>query len=98
MRCRIDSLACLVFAFAFAASGITRTAHGQASSTKKPGTEADAENAYNAAVKQGPTALYGFLESFPKGADLHVHLLAPSMPRLSFAMPARTGCAWTQPR
>jgi len=74
MRCRIDSLACLVFAFAFAASGITRTAHGQASSTKKPGTEADAENAYNAAVKQGPTALYGFLESFPKGADLHVHI------------------------
>ena len=74
MRCRIDSLLCLVFAFAFAASSLTLTAHGQASSTKKPGTETDAENAYNAAVKQGPTALYGFLESFPKGADLHVHL------------------------
>ena len=67
MRCRIDSLLCLVFAFAFAASSLTLTAHGQASSTKKPGTETDAENAYNAAVKQGPTALLRFFGVVPQG-------------------------------
>ncbi len=25
-------------------------------------------------MKQGPLALHAFLEQFPKGADLHVHL------------------------
>lgn len=74
MRCRIHSFACLVFALAAAACDLAATAHAQNTSAKNPGTEADAEKAYNAAVKQGATALYGFLESFPKGADLHVHL------------------------
>ena len=36
--------------------------------------EGRAERAYRAAVRQGPAALRGFLEDFPKGADLHVHL------------------------
>ena len=36
--------------------------------------EARAARAYQAAVKDGPLALHGFLDQFPKGADLHVHL------------------------
>ena len=36
--------------------------------------EARAARAYEAAAKAGPPALYAFLHSFPKGADLHVHL------------------------
>ena len=38
------------------------------------GTESRAATAYNAAVKAGPEALRAFLDQFPKGADLHVHL------------------------
>lgn len=38
------------------------------------GPEARVERAFDAAVKQGPLALHAFLEGFPKGADLHVHL------------------------
>jgi adenosine deaminase len=37
-------------------------------------TEARAAHAYDAAVKAGPLALHAFLDQFPKGADLHVHL------------------------
>ncbi|HKN20368.1 MAG TPA: hypothetical protein VJX73_03070 [Terracidiphilus sp.] len=48
--------------------------HGQAGSGAGPGSEARAERAYDAAVKQGPPALRAFLIEFPKGADLHVHL------------------------
>ena len=36
--------------------------------------EARAARAYDAAVKDGSLALRGFLDQFPKGADLHVHL------------------------
>ena len=36
--------------------------------------EARAARAYDAAVKAGPPALHAFLDQFPKGADLHVHL------------------------
>ncbi len=36
--------------------------------------EARASHAYDAALKDGPEALRGFLGQFPKGADLHVHL------------------------
>jgi adenosine deaminase len=36
--------------------------------------EARAAHAYDAAVKAGPLALNAFLDQFPKGADLHVHL------------------------
>jgi adenosine deaminase len=36
--------------------------------------EARATHAYQAAVQAGPLALRAFLEKFPKGVDLHVHL------------------------
>jgi len=36
--------------------------------------EANAARAYTQARSQGPEALRAFLSSFPKGADLHVHL------------------------
>jgi adenosine deaminase len=39
-----------------------------------PNGEARAERAYQAAAHQGPPALRAFLDQFPKGADLHVHL------------------------
>jgi adenosine deaminase len=38
------------------------------------GADARAERAYDAAMRQGPLAVYAFLHQFPKGADLHVHL------------------------
>ncbi|HEY6489698.1 MAG TPA: adenosine deaminase [Terracidiphilus sp.] len=37
-------------------------------------TDVRAARAYDAAVKAGPLALHAFLDQFPKGADLHVHL------------------------
>jgi adenosine deaminase len=37
-------------------------------------SEIGAARAYEAAVKSGPLALHAFLDQFPKGADLHVHL------------------------
>jgi adenosine deaminase len=36
--------------------------------------EARAARAYDVAVKGGPLTLHAFLDQFPKGADLHVHL------------------------
>jgi len=36
--------------------------------------EIRATRAYETAVKAGPLALHAFLDQFPKGADLHVHL------------------------
>jgi adenosine deaminase len=36
--------------------------------------EARAARAYEAALAAGPAALHAFLDQFPKGADLHVHL------------------------
>jgi adenosine deaminase len=36
--------------------------------------EARTARAYETAVQQGPLALHAFLDQFPKGADLHVHL------------------------
>jgi adenosine deaminase len=64
-------VAVVVFAASFA--------HAQtaASNSDKPGrgdAEARAARAYQAAMGNGPLALYAFLEDFPKGADLHVHL------------------------
>jgi len=54
--------------------GQAPSAHGQGSSAAGPGAESRAERAYDAAVKRGPLSLRAFLEQFPKGADLHVHL------------------------
>jgi adenosine deaminase len=47
------------------------------SQTPQPSTarsEAKATRAFALAQKQGPPALRAFLDQFPKGADLHVHL------------------------
>lgn len=45
-----------------------------ASRPAPPPPEARASHAYQAALRQGPLAVQAFLEDFPKGADLHVHL------------------------
>ena len=39
-----------------------------------PAPEARATRAYQAAMHDGPLSLRAFLDQFPKGADLHVHL------------------------
>jgi len=49
------------------------TLHAQAPAQLETG-EARAARAYQAALHQGPPALRAFLNQFPKGADLHVHL------------------------
>jgi adenosine deaminase len=53
----------------FALAAATATLHAQT-----PGAEARATRAYQAAVQAGPPALRAFLDQFPKGADLHIHL------------------------
>jgi adenosine deaminase len=57
----------LAACFAFAAA--TATLHAQT-----PIAEARTARAYQASVQAGPPALRAFLDQFPKGADLHVHL------------------------
>jgi adenosine deaminase len=49
------------------------TLHAQAPAPTQTG-ETRAARAYQAAVHEGPPALRAFLDQFPKGADLHVHL------------------------
>jgi len=70
--------ACLLALAALALSAPTfLTAQTAAPKTDKPvrgDAEARAARAYQAAMGNGPLALYAFLEEFPKGADLHVHL------------------------
>ena len=53
----------------FALAAATTTLHAQTSIA-----EARAAHAYQAAVQAGPPTLRTFLDQFPKGADLHVHL------------------------
>ncbi|MGO9433589.1 MAG: adenosine deaminase family protein [Terracidiphilus sp.] len=53
---------------AFASFACTIVLHAQTNA------ESRAAHAYEDAVKAGPLALHAFLEQFPKGADLHVHL------------------------
>jgi len=48
--------------------------HAQPAASGTSESELRTEHAYNAAVASGPLALRAFLEDFPKGADLHVHL------------------------
>ncbi len=42
--------------------------------TAQTPAEARAAHAFDAAANAGPLALHAFLDQFPKGADLHVHL------------------------
>src|SRR5208337_5298844 len=67
MRRSVWILACL--AFINAATVVSAQTHAPA-----PGAEARAARAYQAAAQAGPLALSAFLDQFPKGADLHVHL------------------------
>lgn len=46
----------------------------QTAASRGPEAEPRAARAYSAAVAAGPLALRAFLQGFPKGADLHVHL------------------------
>ena len=64
-----DIMKSLIRRTAFAAAFVWALAlHAQTT----PATRA--AHAYDAAVKAGPLALHAFLDQFPKGADLHVHL------------------------
>jgi adenosine deaminase len=63
MRCTTCLFACLTLAAS------TAVAPAQI-----PVPEARAARAYQAAVQAGPPALRAFLDQFPKGADLHIHL------------------------
>jgi adenosine deaminase len=65
MRRLVCLFACLVLNAA--------TLNAQAPAQSQTG-EARAARAYQAAVREGPLALRAFLDQFPKGADLHIHL------------------------
>jgi adenosine deaminase len=52
----------------------TKTAAKPVASPVTNAAEAKAARAFEAATKQSPLALHGFLEAMPKGADLHMHL------------------------
>jgi adenosine deaminase len=67
MRRLVCLLACFVLA------NVVTLASAQAPANTQAG-EARAARAYQAAVHQGPPALRVFLDQFPKGADLHIHL------------------------
>jgi adenosine deaminase len=62
---------CIAACFVFAASA---TMAQTTASTQTPTGEARAARAYLAAAHDGPLALRVFLDQFPKGADLHIHL------------------------
>ncbi|MDR3739531.1 MAG: adenosine deaminase [Terracidiphilus sp.] len=62
MTRRIAFLACVLAAM------------GGAFAVAQTPAELRAARAYDAAAKGGPLALHAFLDQFPKGADLHVHL------------------------
>ncbi len=66
MRRLVCLFACIVFINA-------ATLHAQTTAQSQT-VEARAASAYHVAVQQGPLALRAFLDQFPKGADLHVHL------------------------
>jgi len=67
MRRPIFLAVCFVFA---AAATMAQTQ----AFTQTPTGEARAVHAYQAAAHDGPLALRAFLDQFPKGADLHIHL------------------------
>ena len=66
MRRLVCLFACFVLVHA-------TTLHAQTPVQSQTG-ESRAARAYQAAVQLGPPALRAFLDQFPKGADLHVHL------------------------
>ncbi len=74
MRPRIFPLVCVVLAFAAVIAAQTPAPGGHSGSPSGQGGASRLEAAYQAALHQGAAALSAFLEDFPKGADLHVHL------------------------
>ncbi|MGD0293905.1 MAG: adenosine deaminase [Terracidiphilus sp.] len=66
MRRLVCLLACFVLAHA-------ATLHAQKPAQSQIG-ETRAARAYQTALREGPLALRAFLDLFPKGADLHIHL------------------------
>ncbi len=74
MRLPIRIFTCFALAFAAGILAQAPAPGGQGSAATGQGTETDADHAYQVAVKQPAPVLRSFLEAFPKGADLHVHL------------------------
>jgi adenosine deaminase len=82
MRASLGSLAvvvCLSWLSISAQPGAAQAAPAQARNragmaVTRSVEEGRAAQAYDEAVKGGPLALRAFLQQFPKGADLHVHL------------------------
>ena len=72
---RLDGImrrpACLLVCFALAATAASLQVPVCAQAAAH---EARAAHAYQAAMHAGPPALRAFLDQFPKGADLHIHL------------------------
>jgi adenosine deaminase len=62
---------CLAAAFALVVFALTFQLPARAQALAP---EARAARAYQAAIHDGPLALRAFLDQFPKGADLHIHL------------------------
>jgi adenosine deaminase len=63
----------ICFAACFVLAAAATMAQTQAPA-QMPMGEARAARAYQAAAHDGPLALRAFLDQFPKGADLHIHL------------------------
>jgi adenosine deaminase len=74
MRFRIRIFASFALAFAAGIFAQAPAPGGQRAATTGQRTATGADQAYQVAVKQGAPVLRSFLEGFPKGADLHVHL------------------------
>jgi adenosine deaminase len=64
--------ASLLISIGIAASA--STVYGQPRPVHRAGNEARAAHAYDVAVRGGPLTLHAFLQEFPKGSDLHVHI------------------------
>jgi len=76
VTCAVAALLC-VYPDALVSSQASPAENAPAVSASKPSPvagEPGAARAYEAAARQGPLALRAFLDQFPKGADLHVHL------------------------
>jgi len=65
--------ACIILCL-FALSTSAAGTGAQTTRPTAPPSESRAAREFAAAEKQGPLALRAFLDQFPKGADLHVHL------------------------
>ncbi len=74
MRHRTRHLICFVFAFTAIIHLKSRAAGAQSNPSSGQVGGSRVDGAYQAAAHQGAAALREFLEDFPKGADLHLHL------------------------